>query len=149
MYKDKIGMTSSKIKNNVERGAVKRFAEAIGDANPIYFDEEIGKNSRYGKNIAPPTFARAFDFGVIPGLDLSAKGIIHGQQNYHYERPLFVGEDVLCYTKVIDYYEKNGSSGNMGFIVYENNGEDLSGNTIFTSRIVYIITEAVRKGMSV
>nr|WP_239094120.1 MaoC family dehydratase N-terminal domain-containing protein [Bacillus sp. B15-48] len=144
-----IGKVSNKVKNAVERGAVKKFAEAIGDAHPIYVDEETGKNSRYGRNIAPATFPRVFDFGEISGLVWPERGLIHGQQSYHYERPLFVGETVYCYTKVKDCYERDGGSGKMTFIVYENNGEDELGNTIFTSELVMIITEKVRKEMNV
>ena len=100
MFKDQIGKQSNKVKNAVEKGAVKKFAEAIGDLHPIYFDEEVGEKSRYKKNIATPTFPRTFDYGVIDGLDLPNKGLIHGEQTFHYVRPLFVGEEIYCSSKV-------------------------------------------------
>lgn len=149
MFTESIGKKSNKIKNIVERGAVKKFAESIDDTHPIYLDEETGENSRYKRNIAPPTFPRVFDYGVIDGLNLPNKGLIHGEQTYHYERPLLVGEELYCYTVVKDYYEKAGKNGSMGFLVLENNGQDPSGNTIFTSSSVVIITEAVRKVLMV
>jgi acyl dehydratase len=149
MFEQTIGKRSSKVKNVVERGAVKKFAEAIGDLHPIYVDEETGRKSRYQNNIAPPTFPRTFDYGKIEGLYLPNKGLIHGEQVYHYERPLVVGEEILCYAEVTDYYEKKGSNGRMGFLVVNNNGEDLLGNLIFKSKGVVIITEAVRKVLSV
>src|SRR4051812_21214325 len=102
MFKESIGKRSKPVKNLVERGAVKKFAEAIGDLHPIFIDEEVGKKSRHDKNIAPPTFPRVFDYGVIEGLNLPAKGLIHGEQIYHYNRPLLVGEEVICYTEVKD-----------------------------------------------
>ena len=148
MYEHMIGKRSEKMLNTVERGAVKKFAESIGDPHPIYIDREYGKKSRYKQNIAPPTFPRVFDFGTIEGLNLPKAGLIHGEQHYHYKRPLYVGEDVYCYTVIKDYYEKKGKNGMMGFLVYDQNGEDSEGNTIFTSKIVIIITEAVRKGMN-
>jgi len=40
----------------VEKGAIKRYADAVGDFNPIYWDEEYASNSRYGSIIAPPGF---------------------------------------------------------------------------------------------
>lgn len=129
----------------MERGAVKKFAEAIGDIHPIYFDEETGRNSRFRNNIAPPTFPRTFDYGVIEGLNLPNKGLIHGEQTFHYERPLLVGEEIVCYSEVKKYFEKNGNFGEMGFLVLESFGEDLAGNTIFSSTSTVVITEAVRK----
>jgi acyl dehydratase len=149
MLKDCIGKRSDKVKNIVERGAVKKFAEAIGDPHPIFIDEEVGRQSRYKSNIAPPTFPRVFDYGVIHGLSLPNKGLIHGEQIYHYERPLIVGEEIYCHSEVKNYYEKEGKNGKMGFLVLQAYGEDLEGNTIFTAEQVAIITEAVRKVMRV
>jgi acyl dehydratase len=133
------------VKNVVERGAVKKFAEAIGDLHPIYFDEETGRNSRFRNNIAPPTFPRTFDYGVIEGFNLPNKGLIHGEQTFHYERPLLVGEEILCYSEVKKYFEKKGNFGEMGFLILESFGEDLAGNTIFSSTSTVVISEAVRK----
>jgi acyl dehydratase len=145
LFKDQIGKQSNKVKNAVERGAVKKFAEAIGDLHPIYFDEEIGQQSRYRNNIASPTFPRVFDYGVIEGLNLPNKGLIHGEQSFHYQRPLMVGEDVYCYSVVKSYAEKKGNFGDMGFLVLESFGEDQDGNTIFSSTSTIVISEAVRK----
>lgn len=145
MFKDQIGKRSNKMKNIVERGAVKKFAESIGDLHPIYVDEETGKNSRFQNNIAPPTFPRVFDYGVIAGLNLPNKGLIHGEQTYHYERPLVVGEEIQCYSVVENYFEKKGNNGDMGFLVLQSFGEDMEGKTIFSSKQTVIITEAVRK----
>ncbi|MFD2922340.1 MaoC family dehydratase N-terminal domain-containing protein [Halobacillus naozhouensis] len=149
MLTDSIGKRSGKVKNIVERGAVKKFAEAIDDAHPIFICEKTGRQSRYRANIAPPTFPRVFDYGVIEGLDLPKKGLIHGEQLYHYERPLLVGEEIHCYQEVHDYYERNGKSGEMGFLQIKRYGEDSDGQLIFTEEQVVIITEAVRKGMKV
>lgn len=149
MLGETIGKQSVPVKNTVERGAVKKFAEAIGDLAPIYYDEEAGKSSRYKRNIAPPTFPVTLDYGTIPELTLPAKGLIHGEQLYHYKRPLFVGEDVYCHTEVKDYYEKTGNHGDMGFLVIIRYGVDANDDLIFTEERVIIINEAVRKGMLV
>jgi acyl dehydratase len=145
LFSDQVGKRSTRVKNVVERGAVKKFAEAIGDLHPIYFDEETGRNSRFQNNIAPPTFPRTFDYGVIEGLNLPNKGLIHGEQTFHYERPLMVGEEILCYSEVKKYFEKKGNFGEMGFLVLESFGKDLAGNTIFSSTSTVVISEAVRK----
>jgi acyl dehydratase len=145
LFSDQVGKRSTKVKNVVERGAVKKFAEAIGDLHPIYFDEVTGRNSRFQNNIAPPTFPRTLDYGVIEGLNLPNKGLIHGEQTFHYERPLVVGEEIVCYSEVKKYFEKKGNFGEMGFLMLESFGEDLAGNTIFSSTSTIVISEAVRK----
>ena len=143
MLKESVGKRSNKVRNTVERVMVKKFAEALGDLHPIFIDEEAGKRSRYGQNIAPPTFPRVFDYGEVAGLKLPNKGLIHGEQTYHYERPLIIGEEINCYTEVKDCYEKKG----MVFLVLKRYGETPENETIFTEEQVIIITETVRKGM--
>ncbi len=149
MLKASIGKRSDKVKNTIEKGAVRKFAEAIGDPNPIFLDEKAGANSRYKRNIAPPTFPVTFDAGTIEELRLPKKGLIHGEQIYHYTRPLFVGEDVYCWMEVKDYYEKSGNFGDMGFLVMIKYGEDSEKQLLFTEERIIIINEAVRKEMLV
>lgn len=145
MFKDVIGKRSKKVKNIVERGMVKKFAESIGDSNPIFVDEAYGRETKYGQNIAPVTFPVVLDYGEIEELYLPNVGLIHGEQTYNYERPLLVGEEIYCDTEVADYYEKDGGNGLMGFIILNRYGEDFEGKKIFTEKQVIIITEAVRK----
>jgi acyl dehydratase len=147
MLKETIGMRSAKVKNTVEKGAVRKFAEAIGDPAPIYLEEDAGRRSRYKSNIAPPTFPVTFNYGEVPGLSLPSKGLIHGEETYHYNRPLRVGEEVYCYTEIKDYYEKSGNNGEMGFLVTNRFGEDVNGKLLFTEERVIILNETVRKGM--
>lgn len=149
MFKAFIGKRSNSVKNVVERGAVKKFAEAIGDCHPIFVDEEFGKETRYKQNIAPTTFPRVFDYGKIENFHLPNVGLIHGEQIFEYKRPLFVGETIYCYTEIKDYYEKKGGHGFMGFLVLSDNGEDQGGNLVFTAKSIVIITEEVRKVLTV
>ncbi|WP_201715010.1 MaoC family dehydratase N-terminal domain-containing protein [Rossellomorea arthrocnemi] len=148
MFQSYIGKRSTPVENSVEKGAVRKFAEAIGDPHPIYVDEMAGKHSSYGGNIAPPTFPRVFDYGTIEGFHLPNVGLIHGEQSFHYERPLKVGESIQCFTEIKDYYERDGTGGKLGFLVIEDVGEDLRGKRIFTSQAIVIITEEVRKRLS-
>lgn len=140
-----VGKRSEVVENLVEKGTVRRFAEAIGDANPLYVDEEAAKRSRYGRLLAPPTFPRTFDYGRIEDLGSPDIGLLHGEHRIRYERPLFVGEEVRCYTRVTDYREKQGRGGLLGFLVTEHVGEDAEGRRIFTMEDVAILTPKIRE----
>ncbi|WP_226674738.1 MaoC family dehydratase N-terminal domain-containing protein [Rossellomorea aquimaris] len=148
MFQAYIRKRSAPVINIVEKGAVKKFAEAIGDPHPIYVDEDAGKRSRYEGNIAPPTFPRVLEYGSVEGFHLPNVGLIHGEQSFRYERPLRVGESIRCHTEIKDYYERNGTGGTLGFLVMEDVGEDMHGERIFTSQAIVIITETVRKRLS-
>jgi hypothetical protein len=43
----------------VEAGHIMMFARAIGDPNPVYYDEEAARATEVGGIIAPPTFIQA------------------------------------------------------------------------------------------
>lgn len=145
MYAKMIGKKSGKVINVVERGEVKKFAEAIGDPHPIYIDREYASQTKYVINIAPPTFPIVFKYGNIEGISLPDAGLIHGEQSFEYNRPLIIGDEVHCFSEIEDYYEKQGGSGKMAFLIRRDCGEDPLGNEIFSCRTIIIIMEAVRK----
>ena len=145
LYAEFVGSRSEPVRNLVERGAVRRFAEAIADPSPLYVDEEVAGRSRYGNLLAPPTFPRTFDYGRIEGLDLPSAGLIHGEFRISYERPLLVGEELMCSMQLKDSYDKQGRGGLLGFLVFERTGESLDGERVFTTNDVVVVTEAVRK----
>jgi acyl dehydratase len=146
-YKQYIGQRSEAVANVVKKDAVKKFAEAIGDPNPLYVDEEAAKASRYGRLLAPPTFPRTFEYGEVEGIGLPGQGFIHGEHQIRYERPLFVGEEVWCYAEVTDYYEKDGREGALGFLISERVGESSRGERIFTMTDTAVITPAMRESV--
>ncbi len=142
-----VGQRSEAVSNVVEKDDVCKFAEAIGDPNPLYVDEEAAKASRYGRLLAPPTFPRTFEYGEVEGVGAPGQGLIHGEHRIRYERPLFVGEEVLCYAEVKDYYEKEGREGTLGFLISERVGESLEGEHIFSMLDTAILTPAMREGI--
>ena len=142
-----VGHRSKPVTNVVEKGAVKKFAEAIGDPNPLYVDEEAAKASRYDGLIAPPTIPRTFEYGEVEGLGPPGQGYIHGEHRIRYERPLFVGEELSCYAEVTDYYEKKGSGGPLGFLISERVGESLEGKRIFTMLDTAVLTPGMRESL--
>jgi acyl dehydratase len=147
LYKEFVGLRSEPVKNLVERGPVRQFAEAIADPSPLYTDEKVAAENRYGCLLAPPTFPRTFDYGRIDGLELPRSGLIHGEFSISYERPLLVGDEVLCSMQLNDSYDKKGRRGLLGFLVFERTGEDPHGGRIFTTSDIVVVTEAVRRGI--
>jgi hypothetical protein len=145
LYEKFVGQRSEPVKNLVERGSVRKFAEAIADPNPLYVDEAAAKKSRYGRLLAPPTFPRTFDYGQIEGLELPAAGVLHGEFRISYERQLFVGEEVLCRMQLENSYDKKGRREILGFLVFGRTGEGPNGERIFTMKDIVVVTEAVRR----
>ncbi|MDI6879982.1 MAG: MaoC family dehydratase N-terminal domain-containing protein [Desulfitobacteriaceae bacterium] len=138
-----IGRESPAIRNEVEKGAIRKFVEAIGEQNPLYYDEDYARNTPYGGIIAPPTFCRTFTYGEVPGLNLPKEGMVHGEQKYTYFRVLRPGDIVYCSSRLVDIQEKEGKSGKLTFIIQEQVGRDEHGELFFSARRAGVIREAV------
>ena len=126
----------------VERGKIKEFARAIGDLNPFYLDDEVGRASAWGDIITPPTFPISFrdETGVLLrdlGTDVSR--LLHGEQEFEIFRQLRPGETYLCRSKVLDLYEKTGKSGPMGFVIRETAVTDADNEIVAKMRSVTVV----------
>jgi acyl dehydratase len=83
----------------VSRVKIKEFADAIGDPNPIYRDQDAAKAAGYPDVIAPPTFPIVISLGgaslTDPELGMNYAMILHGEQRFEYHRPLRAGDVVV------------------------------------------------------
>ncbi len=132
-----IGTESGPLEFDVEKGAIRRFAEAIGDDNPLFRDSAYARAHGYADVIAPPTFPTTFRL-PFP-VQIEASRTLHGEQQFSYTRPLVAGETVRCTSRLVDVYEKQGSLGAMTFVITETAGTDLDGRPVFTARSVGIV----------
>ena len=106
----------------VEKGAIRRYADAVGDDNPLYHDEEYAKKSRYGSIIAPPGF-----FGWATGEISASSGIglmgavinagfyriLDAGMTYEFFLPVRAGDTLVASPKISEVTEKEGKSGTM------------------------------------
>jgi acyl dehydratase len=100
-WEDRIGLTlraGSVFNQTVSPEAIRNFANGIGDANPLYREEEYAKNTRYGALIASPGWtASVFPHWVLQGLP----GIHadHSASNWEFLKPIYVNDKITpkCY----------------------------------------------------
>jgi acyl dehydratase len=143
--KDVVGKEYPPFVVTVERGKIKEFARALGDLNPFYVDDAVGRASPWGDIIAPPTFPITFrneagDSGALLrdlGVDISR--VLHGEQEFEIHRPIVPGETFVCRTRIVDIYEKTGRSGPMAFVVRETAVTDRTNEIVATMRHVTVI----------
>ena len=117
----------------VEAGHVLLFARALGAADPVERDGEVGGGLPAPGDPAPPTFAIAgnqFDpdyplrprpgepwhgSGSDAGLVTPGAGGLHAEQHFTYHRPLRVGDVLTSSTRPGGQWEKRGRSGRLRF----------------------------------
>lgn len=130
----------------VEKGAIKRFADAVGDPNPLYHDEEYATNSRYGSIIALPGFF-GWPKGDAPGAGWRAElrpalikagytnpSPIDGGIEYEFFRPVRAGDILAASTTIKDITEREGKTGKMSFTIHETTYINQNGDLVAKAR---------------
>lgn len=125
---DLIGRESEVVLFEMERGAIRKFADAVQDQTPACVRGDV----------APPTFPTTFRI-TIPGLTFDLARVLHGAQEYRYERPLRAGDRVRCRVRVADVYQRKGRLGEMTFLIIVMDGTDESGSPVFSAKTTAIL----------
>jgi acyl dehydratase len=92
----------------VTRGDIRRFAEAIGDASPVYVDPAAARSLGHPDVLAPPTFLITLGGGggsgllAEPGLGLQFAMLVHGEQEFVLHRPVHAGDRLDSETRIED-----------------------------------------------
>ena len=133
--RDAIGVESEPASHEVEKGAIIKFAEAIGDANPVFNDEQVARLTRYGGLIAPPTFFRSMPAGPMKAQVQSPYGAaLDGGSEWEYFEPVRCGDRITVTTKIADIFERQGRLGNMLFFIRETRYVNQFGKIAATQR---------------
>jgi acyl dehydratase len=140
----------------VERGQIRRHAQATMDPDPLYWDNDYAASTRFGGVSAPPLFplhvlrvradaadplARAAD---DPDFDGSVRGVMKGLQPmpipltrvlnggndveiYQLAKP---GEKIRVKSKYSKIYQREGRSGPLVFLITETLYTNEKGETL-------------------
>jgi acyl dehydratase len=135
----------------VERGAIRRFADAIDDPNPLYRDVEYARNSKYGTIMAPtgfcgwPTKGGLMEsMGSIMGPMVNAGYPVIVDAGVEFESfvPIRAGDILSCHSKITNIAEKTTKSGKgMLMLTAEANFLNQNGDKALTVRSSFICRE--------
>jgi hypothetical protein len=140
------------------------FARAIGDQNPVYY-EETAEDTELGGVIAPPTFVMAsaqydpdFTLRPKPGEPWMGSGRrptgtpptegggggtgLHAEQHFTYHRPIRPGDVLVPESREGKTWEKQGKrGGTLRFSETITDFRDADGELVVTARSVGVRTE--------
>jgi acyl dehydratase len=140
-----IGRESRPALNEVEKGAIRRFAEALGETNPIYFEEAAARAAGYRSVVAPPTFATTLRAGsdLREGLMLTpGKHLLQAEQSFEYARPIVAGDRLTVRSRIADVAQRQTPSGLTDVVVIEDEGRDEAGDVVYRSRQLWVVRMA-------
>ncbi|MFC2003022.1 MaoC family dehydratase N-terminal domain-containing protein [Chloroflexota bacterium] len=129
--KGKVGTEWQRRAYEIEKGTIRRFAQAIDDPNPLWQDEEYARKTGYDSIIAPPAFITTLGMEQLQHLLSSeaAETSLHGSTEIECYQPVRAGDTVTVITKIGDFRQRQGQMGQASFvtfyITYENQRGDL------------------------
>ena len=137
-----------------EKGAIKRFADAVDDQNPLYYDEEYAQKSRHGSIIAPPGFISALwftrpvtkyerehepagnirDEALAQLTNAGYTRLLDGGMEYDFLEPVRAGDTITATSAIKDIFEREGKTGKMAFVITETTYTDQNGKIVARAR---------------
>ena len=95
--------------DTISAEAVGQFADAIGDDSAAYRDAEAARAAGFATIPAPPTFVTRFRVPFAEaGLDTEHSQVLHGEQEYSYERPVGVGDALVVRHRIASIRQARG-----------------------------------------
>ncbi|MFO0596868.1 MAG: MaoC family dehydratase N-terminal domain-containing protein [Myxococcaceae bacterium] len=136
-----VGRTTPPTLNEVEKGAVRRFAEALGDYNPAYFDLDYARASGFAGIVVPPSFPLTFNSGtdLRELLGVPARHLLLAEWSVDFERPVIAGDRLLMTSKVAEVGERPSPAGRVEVAVIEDEGRDENGQLVLKVRRTYVV----------
>lgn len=132
----------------VDPERVADFATAVGEDNPIFFDTDAAMGRGFPGALAPPTFTVTQIFQVPRderekrlGANLDYARVLHGEQEFIYERLPIAGETLHGTMRIAKDFTKEGKrGGSMRFVTYESKFTDAEGALVLTANYTLIET---------
>jgi acyl dehydratase len=121
----------------IEKEPIRRWAESIGDSNPLYHDEEYARECEYYSLVAPPGFIAQYAFPIkrgkpviLPEPKRAFKNRLNGGTEYEFFKPIQAGDVITAKTKFIDIRERKGRLGPMLITVRETTYKNKKGEIV-------------------
>lgn len=136
----------------IDRREAQRYAYAVGDENPLYFDEAAAHDAGYRTLLAPPTFishapvpARSASQLRVDGLydtgdrvRLDVDRMMFGGEEWEFPEPVYIGDTITAETRLASLDQKDGSKGPFVRVVRETTYTNGDGTVVARSRQIGI-----------
>lgn len=136
-----IGRTYPPVLYAVGREKIREFATATGETNPLHFELEAARAAGYEDLVAPPMFCVVYAGASLdpvlfdPEVGIDFAMLVHGRQEFRWERVVIAGEEIATTTTVADITARAG----LAFYVFETNSQDAAGKTVCTGTWTHIV----------
>jgi len=127
----------------VEKGRLRFFAKATGQADPIYTDEEAARAAGHPTLPVPPTFLFCMELesphstAMRDMLGLDYKRLLHGEEGFSYRGMAYAGDTLTFEQRIEDIYDKK--NGALEFVERKTRVTNQRGEEIAELRCVTVM----------
>ena len=143
-----IGTSGEPMILEVETGGIRKFADAVGDRNPLFWDNEHARNSRYGSIIAPPGFfgwpvkwdspmpffSEIRERLISTLIDAGYPRVVDGGIQFEFFEPVRAGDTIVSVAKIADIYTRESKGSTLVFSVTETSYTNQHGALVGVAR---------------
>lgn len=98
-----IGITAQRTQVITDE-AIRAFAQASGDTNPVHLDDAYAATTPFGRRIAHGMLSAGIISAVL-GNDLPGPGTIYLGQELKFKAPVYVGDTLTATVELVKYRE--------------------------------------------
>jgi len=141
-----VGHQTSTQSGTVTADAIRQFADAVGDSNAVFRDASAARAAGYSDIPAQPTFITRFHVAFAEaGLDPEHTQVLHGEQEYTYERPLVAGDEVSV-RYVVSAIRQSRRADGMAIMTLEQQCDTAAGQRVATGKAIIIVRDMAPGG---
>lgn len=127
----------------VEKNKIMEYCLAVGDDNPIFWDEKAAQEAGHPDTPTPLTFQTLFVFWGFPqiwqrmeevGIDTGK--LLHLKEDYDYHKPIYPGMMVHGQTKVDEV-----KTGKMNTVTFTTDFKDDQGDMLISAHMTIVIRQ--------
>jgi acyl dehydratase len=126
---DAVGREWPPAEFEVEAERIRRYAEAVGEDNPVHHDAEAATEAGFRDLVAPPMFCVVYAGQAMgpalldPDVGMNFATMVHGGQEFEWDEPVCAGDVVTTTVRCKEISERNG----LGFYVFESTSTNQEG----------------------
>ncbi len=123
---EQIGRTTPPAQYLVSREAVREYALAVGESNPLYLDLDAARIAGHDDLVAPPMFAAVYAGPAFaaamrdPELGIDLTMLVHGGQEFEWGPLVVAGDQITTAIRLAEVSERLG----MHFYVWQSSSQN-------------------------
>lgn len=83
---------------------VKTYADLSGDYNPLHFDEDFARKTKFGKLVVQGGLTTGLLHALV-AMDMPGPGTVFLSQNWKFTAPVFIGDTITAEAEVMSVHE--------------------------------------------